>query len=177
MPTKWEYRTEILTSMVGRDKLRLNDLNSTLKKYGDAGWELVNLDIRADLKGSRDGHLLIFKREVEGALAPSPAASAVTLEADDSGEIAADQPDDGTRHSVVLLKTGKNKLSIVKTIKDATGASLGDIKKQVDAADGTDWRGRERETTPQTISSDLSERDAQALADALRSEGAEVEVR
>ena len=34
MPTAWEYHTEILTSMVGRDKLRLDDLNSTLKKLG-----------------------------------------------------------------------------------------------------------------------------------------------
>jgi Domain of unknown function (DUF4177) len=49
-------------SLVGRDKLRLNDLDSTLKKYGDDGWELVSVNLDADLKGSRDGHLLVFKR-------------------------------------------------------------------------------------------------------------------
>jgi hypothetical protein len=34
-----------------------------LKKYGEDGWELVSLNLDADLKGSRDGHLLVLKRE------------------------------------------------------------------------------------------------------------------
>jgi hypothetical protein len=59
---EYEYKTEVLTSMVGRDKLRLNDLEDTLKNYGKDGWELVSLNLDADLKGSRDGHLLVFKR-------------------------------------------------------------------------------------------------------------------
>lgn len=62
MATTWEYRTEILTSMVGRDKLRIGDLESKLRTLGDAGWELVDLSIDADVRGNRDGHLLIFKR-------------------------------------------------------------------------------------------------------------------
>lgn len=61
MPT-WEYRVETMTSVLGRDKLSVSDLESLLKKHGADGWELVNLDIRADLKGTKDGHLLIFKR-------------------------------------------------------------------------------------------------------------------
>ena len=59
---QFEYKTEILTSMVGRDKLRLDDLDSTLKEHGEDGWELVSLALDADLKGERDGHLLVFKR-------------------------------------------------------------------------------------------------------------------
>ena len=59
---QFEYKTEVLTSMVGRDKLRVGDLESTLQKYGDEGWELVSLSLDADLRGSRDGHLLVFKR-------------------------------------------------------------------------------------------------------------------
>jgi hypothetical protein len=59
---KVEYKTEVLTSMVGRDKLRMSDLDSALKKHGDEGWELVSLNLDADLKGVRDGHLLVFKR-------------------------------------------------------------------------------------------------------------------
>jgi len=47
---------------VGRDKLRLNDLDDSLKKHGNDGRELVSLNLDADLKGSRDGHLLVFKR-------------------------------------------------------------------------------------------------------------------
>jgi hypothetical protein len=40
---------------VGRHKLRLDDLDDKLKKYGKDGWELVSLNLDADLKGSRDG--------------------------------------------------------------------------------------------------------------------------
>ena len=60
---KFEYKTEVLTSMVGRDKLRMDDLDDRLKKYGEEGWELVSLTLDADLRGSRDGHLLVFKRQ------------------------------------------------------------------------------------------------------------------
>ena len=59
----YEYKTEVLTSMVGRDKLRVDDLEDTLKKFGVDGWELVSVTMDADLQGSRDGHLLIFKRQ------------------------------------------------------------------------------------------------------------------
>ena len=59
----YEYKTEVLTSMVGRDKLRVGDLEDVLKKFGADGWELVSLTMDADLRGSRDGHLLIFKRQ------------------------------------------------------------------------------------------------------------------
>jgi hypothetical protein len=31
---------------------------------GSRTWELVSLALDADLKGKRDGHLLVFKREV-----------------------------------------------------------------------------------------------------------------
>jgi hypothetical protein len=61
---KFEYTTEVLTSMVGRDKLRPSDLEDVLRKYGDDGWELVSLALDADLRGMRDGHLLVFKRAV-----------------------------------------------------------------------------------------------------------------
>lgn len=65
MPTTWEYRTEMLTSMVGRDKIRMNDLSDCLKKHGDEGWELAGFAPDADVKGERDGHLLIFKRPAQ----------------------------------------------------------------------------------------------------------------
>ena len=59
----YEYKTEVLTSLVGRDKLRMDDLTDLLNKAGAEGWELVNLNIDADLQGERDGHLLVFKRQ------------------------------------------------------------------------------------------------------------------
>jgi NTP pyrophosphatase (non-canonical NTP hydrolase) len=62
---RFEYRTEVLTSMVGRDKLRVSDLEDVLRKFGDEGWELVTLALDADIRGERDGHLLVFKRAVD----------------------------------------------------------------------------------------------------------------
>jgi hypothetical protein len=62
---QFEYKTEVLTSMVGRDKLRMDDLDAELKKKGDEGWELVSLNLDADLRGVRNGHLLVFKRPAE----------------------------------------------------------------------------------------------------------------
>jgi len=59
---KFEYRTEVLTSVVGRDKLRIDELDGLLRKFGDEGWELVTMELDANLQGSRDGHLLVFKR-------------------------------------------------------------------------------------------------------------------
>jgi len=64
---RFEYRTEVLTSMVGRDKLRVGDLEDTLRKFGDDGWELVTLALDADIRGDRDGHLLVFKRAVDSS--------------------------------------------------------------------------------------------------------------
>ena len=60
---KWEYKTEILTSVIGRDKLRLTDLDGVLERHGGDGWELVSVSLEANLKGSKDGHLLVFKRQ------------------------------------------------------------------------------------------------------------------
>jgi hypothetical protein len=51
---------------VGRDKLRVGDLEDVLRKYGTEGWELVTLNLDADIRGERDGHLLLFKRPVGG---------------------------------------------------------------------------------------------------------------
>jgi Domain of unknown function (DUF4177) len=65
--TRFEYKTEVLTSMVGRDKLRVGDLEDVLQKYGADGWELATLSLDADIRGQRDGHLLVFKRAVESS--------------------------------------------------------------------------------------------------------------
>ena len=59
---KFEYKTEVLTSVVGRDKLRIDELDDLLREFGEGGWELVTMAVDANLQGSRDGHLLVFKR-------------------------------------------------------------------------------------------------------------------
>ena len=60
--SQFEYKTEVLTTMVGREKMRIDDLEDVLREHGDDGWELVSCNLDADIRGSRDGHLLIFKR-------------------------------------------------------------------------------------------------------------------
>jgi hypothetical protein len=59
---KWEYETEVLSSVVGRDKVRVDALDDVLRERGEDGWELVSMSLDANLQGSRDGHLLVFKR-------------------------------------------------------------------------------------------------------------------
>jgi hypothetical protein len=53
---QFEYKTEILTSMVGREKVRLGDLDDTLRRHGAEGWELVSVNLDASLRGTRDGN-------------------------------------------------------------------------------------------------------------------------
>ena len=48
--------------MVGREKLRLDELDEILRDHGQEGWELVTLVLDADIQGGRNGHLLVFKR-------------------------------------------------------------------------------------------------------------------
>jgi ribosomal protein L7/L12 len=189
MTTKWEYSTEILTTLVGRDKLRLSDLDSTLKKRGDAGWELVNLDIRADVKGNRDGHLLIFKRAVPGSSGPQREAPAVVAHptpelARRPEQQASEKPEADASFSVVLSEVGRSKIAVIKVIKDVTGLGL---KESKDLADCTvsvpasqDWRGRPvegREGAAQVIKSGLTLDEAQSLVNNLHDVGATAEVR
>jgi hypothetical protein len=58
----WEYKTETLTSIVGEEKLRLGDLEDSLNKHGEDGWELVTLVPNVNIQRGKDGDLLIYKR-------------------------------------------------------------------------------------------------------------------
>ncbi len=58
---EFEYKTEVLT-MVGRNKVRMDDLDDVLEQHGKDGWELASLALDANLQGSKDGHLVVFKR-------------------------------------------------------------------------------------------------------------------
>ena len=59
------YRTEALTSTNGRDKNPPRGSNASLSAHGKEGWELASCLRDADLKGQRDGCLLIFKRTAQ----------------------------------------------------------------------------------------------------------------
>ncbi len=58
----FEYKTEVLTSIVGEEKLRLDDFEGSLKEHGDQGWELVTMVPNVNIQRGKDGDLLIYKR-------------------------------------------------------------------------------------------------------------------
>ena len=58
----YEYKTEVLTSIVGEEKLRLGNLEDSLDEHGGEGWELVTLVPNVNIQRGKDGDLLVFKR-------------------------------------------------------------------------------------------------------------------
>jgi hypothetical protein len=59
---KFEYTTDVLKSIVGEEKLQMGDLEDSLEKHGEEGWELVSLSLNVNIQRGQDGDLLIFKR-------------------------------------------------------------------------------------------------------------------
>jgi hypothetical protein len=59
---KFDYKTEVLTSVVGRDKLRVEDLDRTLSNTARTVGSSSPWPSQIS-GGMRDGHLLVFKRE------------------------------------------------------------------------------------------------------------------
>jgi hypothetical protein len=59
---KFEYTTDVLTSIVGEEKLRMGDLEKSLEKHGEEGWELATIAVSVNIQRGKDGDLLIFKR-------------------------------------------------------------------------------------------------------------------
>ena len=66
MPT-YEYRTDVIThGLLGRkeEELDRKEFEERLNALGAEGWEFEKLLTQMNLHGEKDGHLLIFKREV-----------------------------------------------------------------------------------------------------------------
>ncbi len=66
MPS-YEYRTDVLThGLLGRKEEELDraEFEERLNTLGAEGWEFEKLLTQMALHGEKDGHLLIFKREL-----------------------------------------------------------------------------------------------------------------
>ena len=66
MPT-YEYRTDVIThGLLGRkeEELDRREFEERLNALGAEGWEFEKLLTAMALHGEKDGHLLIFKREL-----------------------------------------------------------------------------------------------------------------
>jgi hypothetical protein len=59
---RFEYKTDVLKSIVGEEKLRMGDLEDSLEKHGDEGWELATIALNVNIRAGADGDLLIYKR-------------------------------------------------------------------------------------------------------------------
>jgi large subunit ribosomal protein L7/L12 len=91
---------------------------------------------------------------VSAAVAAAPAAGAAAE--------AAPAAEEKTEFNVVLKDIGPNKIAIIKVVREATGLGLADAKKAVEAM------GVIKENAPKA--------DAEALAAALKDNGATVEL-
>ena len=66
MPT-YEYRTDVIThGLLGRkeEELDRKEFEERLNALGAEGWEFEKLLTQMALHSEKDGHLLIFKREL-----------------------------------------------------------------------------------------------------------------
>jgi hypothetical protein len=66
---KWEYTTSVIThGFMGRqaDELNRSELETSLNELGGQGWELATTFLDQNLHREKDGHVLVFKRRVEG---------------------------------------------------------------------------------------------------------------
>jgi len=93
-----------------------------------------------------------------GVSAAAPVAAAAPAAA--APAAAAEQ----TEFTVILKNAGANKMNVIKIIKEITGSALMEAKAIVDGA-------------PKTIKEKVSNEEAQAIADKLKAEGAEVEIK
>jgi len=85
-----------------------------------------------------------------GMMMAAPAAAAVVEEQ--------------TAFDVILKAAGDKKIQVIKVVREATGLGLKEAKEVVDSA-------------PKAVKTALSKADADALADKLKAEGAEVEIK
>jgi Domain of unknown function (DUF4177) len=63
----FEYTTSVVTrGFMGRnvEELKRSDLEDDLNRMGAEGWNLVHVFFNTALQHEKDGHLLVFKREV-----------------------------------------------------------------------------------------------------------------
>ena len=77
---------------------------------------------------------------------------------------AAVKEEEKTSFDVVLKKAGDKKIGVIKIVREATGLGLKEAKDLVDGA-------------PKTVKEALPKADAEALAEKLKKEGAEVELK
>jgi large subunit ribosomal protein L7/L12 len=128
----------------------MSDFAADIKELGD---KLVGLTLKQAVELGK------YLKEVHGI---EPAAGAVAVAA--AGPAAAAKEEEQTAFDVVLKNAGANKIPVIKVIREATGLGLKEAKELADSA-------------PKAIKTALPKAEAEALAEKLKKEGAEVEIK
>ena len=91
-----------------------------------------------------------------------PAAGGAVMVA--AGADAAEEEEEQTAFDVILTAFGDKKIQVIKLVREATGLGLKEAKELVDGA-------------PKPVKEGLGKEEAEALAEKLKEQGAEVEIK
>ena len=101
---------------------------------------------------------------MEDKFGVSAAAAAVAVAAPAGGGAAAPAVEEKTEFTVVLAKTGDNKVNVIKVVREITGLGLKEAKDLVDGA-------------PKPVKEAVPKAEAEAIAKKLTEAGATAEVK
>ncbi len=106
-----------------------------------------------------------LKNYLKEAYGIEPAAGGAVMMAGPAAAAAAPAaPAEPTEFDVILKAGGANKIKVIKVVREATALGLKEAKDLVDGA-------------PKTVKEALSKEDANKLFEALKAEGADVEIK
>ena len=103
-----------------------------------------------------------LKDYLKDAYGLEPAAGGAVMVAGPGG--GAEEEEEQTAFDVVLTDAGDKKIQVIKVVREVTALGLKEAKELVDSA-------------PKAIKEGISKEDADALAEKLKEQGAEVEVK
>ncbi|MFN8753648.1 MAG: 50S ribosomal protein L7/L12 [Betaproteobacteria bacterium] len=103
-------------------------------------------------------------KEMEEKFGVSAAAAAVAVAAPAAGGGAAPAAEEKTEFTVVLAKTGDNKVNVIKAVREITGLGLKEAKDLVDGA-------------PKPVKEAIPKAEAEAIAKKLTDAGATAEIK
>ena len=127
------------------------EVSDAIKELGD---KLVELSLKdAVVLGD-------YLKETYGI---EPAAGGVVMAAGGGGA-AAEEVEEKTSFDVILKAAGDKKIQVIKVVREATGLGLKDAKDLVDGA-------------PKPVKEGVPKDEAEALAEKLKEQGAEVELK
>jgi large subunit ribosomal protein L7/L12 len=103
-------------------------------------------------------------KEAEEKFGVSAAAAAVAVAAPAGGGAAAPAAEEKTEFTVILAKTGDNKVNVIKAVREITGLGLKEAKDLVDGA-------------PKPVKEAVPKAEAEAIAKKLTDAGATAEIK